>query len=78
MTLPYERRRAIEWAGEALRDLRSPGKDLQLWGGPVPEKLRQLAERILRHYPEPWQIDAAVELDDVAVSDWIAKEPNID
>lgn len=78
MTLPYERRRAIEWAGETLRDLRSPRKDLQLWGGPVPEKLRQMADRILRHYPEPWQIDEAVEMDDLPVSDWIGKEPETD
>ncbi|WP_374684717.1 BPSL0761 family protein [Variovorax sp. ZS18.2.2] len=76
MTLPYERRRALQWAGETLRDLRSPHKDVELWGAPVPEKLRQLAIRILRHYPEPWQIAAATRMDDVAVSDWIAGEPD--
>lgn len=75
MTLPYERRRALEWAGEALRDMRSPHKDVELWGGPVPEKLRQLAIRVLRHYPEPWQLAAAVKMLNVVVSDWIANEP---
>ncbi|RYH69200.1 MAG: hypothetical protein EON54_02645 [Alcaligenaceae bacterium] len=75
MTLPYERRRALEWAGELLRDLRSPHKDHQMWDGSVPEKLRLAALRILRHYPEPWQIDAAVEMDDVPVDGWIAKDP---
>jgi hypothetical protein len=67
MTVAYERRRAIEAAGEMLRALR---------GGPVPEKLRDLAASILRHYPEPWQIADATEMDDLAVCDWIAKEPS--
>lgn len=75
MTLPYERRRALEWAGEMLRDLRMAGKDEENWGGPVPEKLRDLAKRILRHYPEPSQIAAATLMDDVAVSHWISEEP---
>lgn len=76
MTLPYERRRSLQWAGEMLRDMRSH-KDLELWGGPIPDKLRQLAIQILRHYPEPWQIAAAVKMRDVAVSDWIAEEPEV-
>ncbi|QNK65811.1 BPSL0761 family protein [Variovorax sp. PAMC26660] len=75
MTLPYERRRALQWAGETLRDLQSPDNDLELWGGPVPPKLRQLANRILRHYPTAWQIDAAVKMHDLQISDWIAGEP---
>jgi len=75
MTLAYERRRALEWAGETLREIRQESKDMELWGGPVPEKLREMAKRILRHYPEPWQIEAATEMDDKAVCSWIAKEP---
>ncbi|WP_156481008.1 BPSL0761 family protein [Variovorax sp. PAMC 28711] len=75
MTVPYERRRAIEWAGQALRDMRSETKDATLWGAAVPEKLRQLATQILRHYPTPEQIDAATGMDDVPVSGWIAGEP---
>ncbi len=42
----------------------------------MPEKLRDLAASILRHYPEPWQITDATEMDDLAVCDWIAKEPS--
>ena len=75
MTLAYERRRALEWAGQTLRELRQESKDMELWGAPVPEKLREVATRILRHYPEPWQIEAATEMDDQAVCSWIAKEP---
>ncbi|SCK54355.1 hypothetical protein VAR608DRAFT_5547 [Variovorax sp. HW608] len=75
MTVGYERRRALEWAGELLRDLAfQPEKHEALWGGPIPPKLKLLAHRILRHYPEPWQLDAAVESDD-PVCWWISKEP---
>lgn len=76
MTLPYERRRAIEWAGEALREIRDTGKDAEHWGGPVPEKLRQIAIRILRHYPEPWQIEATTKMDGLPVSRWIGRQPD--
>lgn len=75
MTTPYERRQALEWAGEALRLLRSESKDLELWGAPVPERLRELATHVLRHYPTPQQIEAATEMDDVPVSGWIAIKP---
>ena len=75
MTRPYERRRAIEWAGEMLRDIQMASKDEANWGGPVPEKLRALAVRILRHYPQPSQIKAAATMDAVPVSDWIGPEP---
>ncbi|MBU1357605.1 MAG: hypothetical protein KKC79_12775 [Gammaproteobacteria bacterium] len=74
MTLPYERRRALEWAGEALRTIRSESKDIEQWGGPVPEKLRILATRILRHYPTPQEINAATAMEDVPVSGWIADD----
>lgn len=62
-TLPYEGRSAIELAGETLWPIREASKDTEHWGGPVPEKLRQIAIRILRHYPEPWQIEAATKMD---------------
>ncbi|RYH66097.1 MAG: hypothetical protein EON54_05200 [Alcaligenaceae bacterium] len=75
MTLPYERRRALEWTGEALRSMRSESKAMELWGAPVPDKLRDLAARILRHYPTPQQIEAATAMDDLPVSGWIAGEP---
>ena len=74
MTVAFERRRALEWAGETLREIRMESKDMELWGGPVPEKLREMATRILRHYPEPWQIEAATEMEDEAVCDWISKD----
>ena len=75
MTVAYKRRRAIEKAGEMLPALRREPSDMELWGGPVAEKLRDLAASILRHYPEPWQIIDATEIDDLAVCGWIAKEP---
>lgn len=74
MTLPYERRRALEWAGETLRAIRSENRDIELWGAPVPDKLRELAEKVLRHYPTPQQIDEATAMEEVPVSGWIAGE----
>lgn len=76
MTLPYERRRALQWAGETLRELLSETKDIELWGGPIPDKLRDIATQVLRHYPTPQQIEAAIEMDDLPVSDWIARGPD--
>lgn len=76
MTLPYERRRALEWAGETFRQIRWASKDEEYWGGPVPERLREVVKRIMRHYPEPAQIEAATLMDDLPVSAWIAGEPN--
>ena len=75
MTLPYERRRALEWAGETMRELAfQPDRDEELWGGPVPPRSRQMAERILRHYPEPWQLAAAVK-SYKPLNLWISEEP---
>ena len=75
MTLPYERRRAMEWAGETLRELAFQSeKEEEHWGGPVPPKLQELAKRILRHYPEPWQIASAVQ-SSKPLNSWISEEP---
>ena len=75
MTMPYERRRALEFAGELLRELAfQHEKHQELWGASVPPKLRQVAKHILRHYPEPWQIAAAGESRE-PVCRWIGKEP---
>lgn len=75
MTMPYERRRALEWAGELMRELAfQPEKHKELWGGKVPPKLRDVARHILRHYPEPWQLDAAVNSNDPTCW-WISDEP---
>jgi hypothetical protein len=45
MTMPDERARALRFAGEILREMKSR-KD-------VPEDLRQQARVTLRHYPVP-------------------------
>lgn len=45
MTMPDERARALRFAGEILREMRSRLD--------VPDDLRQQARFILRHYPEP-------------------------
>lgn len=45
MTMPDERARALRFAGEILREMRSRQD--------VPEDLKQQARVALRHYPEP-------------------------
>ena len=75
MTIGYERRRALEFAGELLRELAfQPERHEELWGGQVPPKLRDVARHILRHYPEPWQIEAAVG-SAAPLCWWISEEP---
>ena len=75
MTMAHERRRALEWAGELLRELAlQPEKQEELWGGQVPLKLQHVARHILRHYPEHWQIEAAV-MNDEPLRWWIGQEP---
>lgn len=75
MTMAYERRRAIEWAGELLFDLaRHTNEGARLCEGSVPPLLAEQALRILRHYPEPWQIKAAVNNDE-PLNWWISGEP---
>ena len=75
VTMPYERRRALEWAGELMRELTFlPEKHEELWGGQVPPKLRQLAHHILRHYPETWQLEMAVK-SNAPLCWWIGEEP---
>lgn len=48
MTMPYERTRALRWAGEFLREVRRSEE--------CPESLRRQAHVILRHYPDAWDI----------------------
>lgn len=45
MTMPDERARALRFAGEILREMRSRAD--------VPQDLKQQAKVALRHYPEP-------------------------
>ena len=48
MTMPYERTRALRWAGEFLREVRRSDK--------YSEEIRRQAHVILRHYPEALDI----------------------
>ena len=48
MTMPDERARALRFAGEILREMRSRQD--------VPEDLKQQARVTLRHYPDPAEL----------------------
>lgn len=54
MTMPFERTRALHFAGDLLRQLAG--------GGPIPsaEELRRHATVVLRHYPDPGTINRLV------------------
>lgn len=56
MTLPYERWRAVNSAGEFLFALLDPKKTPR-----VPKAVRQWARRVLRHYPHPYEMNMAAE-----------------
>jgi len=72
MTVGYERRLALDWAGEVLRELSAlPMDDEARWQVTV-AKLREEARHILRHYPEPWQIEAATT-SHMPLHEWISR-----
>ena len=52
MTMPDERARALRFAGEILREMRSRPD--------VPDDLRQQAQFILRHYPAPRDLERMI------------------
>lgn len=56
MTTPYERTRALLYAGELLMELSSPAKTPG-----VPEAIREGARHALRHYPSAGDIEAIAE-----------------
>lgn len=73
MTMPSERARALRWAGEFLRELRTRSD--------VPEDLKHQALVILRHYPENHDIQrvakyglATLSASDTPAYAWLAPE----
>jgi len=76
MTMPSERTRALRWAGEFLREVRSSRE--------VPEQLRQQATGILRHYPSSDDIESeaaylrARDTLDKGLGPWIAPESELE
>ncbi|WP_369292809.1 hypothetical protein [Variovorax sp. J22R115] len=71
----FERRLALESAGELLQELAKGS--LRPGPGEHPMDLPTLQERarhILRHYPEPWQIEAATR-NPRPLREWISAGP---
>ena len=69
MTMPNERARALIWAGEFLREVRCCDS--------VPENLKTRAHRILRHYPETYEIQQAATMSERGLpSAWLAAVEN--
>lgn len=53
MTMPDERARALRFAGEILREMRTRSD--------VPEDLRRQAQVTLRHYPSPQDLQWMIQ-----------------
>ena len=51
MTLPDERYRAVKWTEQFLQDLCDRTKTPR-----VPKSVREHARRLLRHYPNSWDL----------------------
>ena len=76
MTMPHERLRALQWAGELLRELAyDQSKHQALWGGQVPPKLRRQAVVILRHYPEDRELLKVAKWECPPWPKWIGLDP---
>lgn len=65
MTLPNERRNAINYTREFLRDLLDPKKTPK-----VPKEVRQRAASCLRHFPHEYEMDRAKELAPKLFGEW--------
>jgi len=59
MTMPAERTRAFSWAGQLLIELLDPDLNPD-----IPEKVREQARRVLRHYPAPLEIVSLAQRDE--------------
>ena len=76
MTMPHERLRALQWAGELLRELAyERSKHQALWGGQVPQELRRQALVILRHYPEDRELLHVAKWECPPWPKWIGLDP---
>lgn len=56
MTLPYERKNAVDRTRQFLYDLLDPKKTPR-----VPRTVREDAYRCLKHYPLPFEMEEAAE-----------------
>ena len=75
MTMPHERLRALQWAGELLRELAHGQSKQVLWGADVPQELRRQALIILRHYPENHELLNVARWECHPWPKWIGLDP---
>ena len=76
MTMPHERLRALQWAGELLRELAyDQSKHQTLWVGQVPQELRRRALVVLRHYPEDHELLNVAKWECPPWPKWIGLDP---
>ena len=59
MTLPYERTRAVLLTQEFLIELLDPKKTPR-----IPKHIRQQARSLLRHYPNPFEMEMVAKRED--------------
>ena len=75
MTMPHERLRALQWAGELVRELAHKVSQYQaLLGEEEAEQLRRQAITILRHYPSAHELTSAAQCT-YPMPNWIGLDP---
>ena len=65
MTMPNERRQAVNRTRQFLVDLMDPKKTPR-----VPRNVREQAYRCLKHYPGDWDMEEAEKLAPSVFGDW--------
>jgi hypothetical protein len=65
MTMNYERRRAVNQTRDFLTDLLDPKKTPR-----VPKAIRQEASRMLKHFPQDYDMEIAAEQAPGVFGDW--------
>lgn len=63
--MPYERKNAVLYTEQFLKDLRDPKKYPR-----VPKIVRQDAQRLLRHYPSTYDMEQAGEQAPDVFGEW--------
>ena len=75
MTMPHERLRALQWAGELVRELAHKVSQYQaLLGEEEAEQLCRQAITILRHYPSAHELTSAAQCT-YPLPNWIGLDP---
>jgi hypothetical protein len=66
MTTPFERTKSLVWAGDFLEEIRKSTT--------APSDIKEMANRILRHYPSSMEIGSMAENFKNSIADYLDPE----